>query len=347
MDGFEGWIIGTVFLWLVTYICVNPVAHYIATYRLRKTREPSYERKVDPQSIPDRYFMFSGALIFTLLGFLVGLLFGTYFIGLSWKKRHLPGVAALILASFTGLLFNAPESYDFAFLLLIVASLISVATGAAVMLQTPQMLRWEGEVSVTRPQMQPSPARSPQPVRGTLIESRICPSCGNVNRLGDRFCRKCGTPLPTVPTTEKAYCTKCGTELKKSAGFCHSCGQAVSRITSPREAIPTVEKVEKPLKMMKPLKMKKPWLAALLNLILPGLGFIYLGRILSVVGGIILVVITLAMNISPVSWILIGAGVRNMSMWTFWALFVWMPIGAYVAKRRNRKMKEKAETKRE
>lgn len=208
MNGVAGWIIGTAFLWIVTYICVNPVARHIATHRLRKTREPPYERKVDQQSIPDRYFMFSGALIFTILGFLVGLLFGTYFIGLSWKKRHLPGVAALILASLAGTFFNTP----IALFLLILAALTPIVTGAAVMLQPPQMLRGEGEALVTRPQVEPS----------------ACPSCGNINRLGDRFCRRCGTPLLTIPMEGKAYCMKCGTELKKGAKFCHICGQAVT-----------------------------------------------------------------------------------------------------------------------
>lgn len=94
-------------------------------------------------------------------------------------------------------------------------------------------------------------ARPPQLVRGKLIEPRPCPSCGNVNRLGDRFCRKCGTPLPTVPTEEKAYCTKCGTELKKGAKFCHKCRQAVTRITPPREEIPAVEKVLGAIKVAK------------------------------------------------------------------------------------------------
>lgn len=215
MNGVEGWIIGTALLWIVTYICVNPVARHIATHRLRKRRVSSHESKIDPQSIPDRYFMFSGALIFTILGFLVGLLFGTYFIGLSWKKRHLPGVVALILASFAGFLFYAcmhAQVYSLALLLLIITALTPVLTGAAVMVQTPQMLRWEGEAQVAQPKVQP----------------RACPSCGNVNRLADKFCRRCGAHLPTIPTEEKAHCTKCGTELKKGAKFCHTCGQAVT-----------------------------------------------------------------------------------------------------------------------
>ncbi len=212
MNGVESWIIGTAFLWIVTYICVNPVARHIATHRLRKIREPPYERKVDQQSISDRYFMFSGALIFTILGFLVGLLFGTYFIGLSWKKRHLPGVVALILASLAGTFFNLPAAYGLALFLLIVAVLTPIMTGAAVTLQTPQILRWEREVPIARPQVQPS----------------ACPSCGNINHLGDKFCRRCGTPLPTISREEKAHCAKCGTELKKGAKFCHICSQAVT-----------------------------------------------------------------------------------------------------------------------
>jgi hypothetical protein len=49
MNGVEGWIIGTAFLWIVTYICVNPVAGYLATHRLRKTQGLSYEREISPE----------------------------------------------------------------------------------------------------------------------------------------------------------------------------------------------------------------------------------------------------------------------------------------------------------
>lgn len=86
--------------------------------------------------------------------------------------------------------------------------------------------RWKKRLPIPPPS---PPARPPQPMRANLIEPRACPSCGNVNRLGDKFCRKCGTSLPTVPVEEKAYCTRCATELKKGAEFCHSCGQAVTR----------------------------------------------------------------------------------------------------------------------
>lgn len=247
MNGVEGWIIGTAFLWIVTYICVNPVAGYLATHRLRKTQGLSYEREISPESIPERYFMFSGALIFTVLGFLVGILFSTYFIGLSWKKRHLPGVAALILASLAGSLFSAPEAYNLALLLLLGAVLVSIASAVAVILQPPHMLQWKGAVSVTRPSVQPlPPARPPQLARGKVTEPRPCPSCRNVNRLGDKFCRKCGILLPAVPTDVTIYCPRCGTALKKGAKFCHSCGQAAKGMTRRREEILTVEKAEKP-----------------------------------------------------------------------------------------------------
>jgi len=167
MNDIGSWILGTIFLWVVNFICVNPLAVYIATYRLMRTRAPVYGQKIEPESIPDRYFMFSGALVFTVLGFLIGSVFGTYFIGLSWEKKYLPGVATLILASLAGSFSNVT--------LLIFALLISIATGAAVVLQKPEILRWKEEVSVPPP----TPALTCPYCRASITpEAEYCPSCG-------------------------------------------------------------------------------------------------------------------------------------------------------------------------
>ncbi len=99
------WIIGTAFLWGTVFVLVNPATKYLAKIRL-KSRSPNVtsgkKSNIDEKSIPARYFMFSGALIFSLLGFLIGSLFGTYFIGISWEKKHLPGMATLVLSSLGG-----------------------------------------------------------------------------------------------------------------------------------------------------------------------------------------------------------------------------------------------------
>lgn len=90
------------------------------------------------------------------------------------------------------------------------------------------------------------------------------------------------------------------------------------------------------------LKMKKPWLAGLLNLILPGLGFIYLMGIGSVIGGIILVIFTFYGNASPVFWILFGAGFPDIATWTVWALIICVS-SVHIARWKNRKIIGKAD----
>ena len=84
-------------------------------------------------------------------------------------------------------------------------------------------------------------------------------------------------------------------------------------------------------------KIKKPWLVGLLDIILPGLGFIYLRGIGSVIAGVILMIITYYMNASPVFWILFGAGIRNISTWIFWAIII-CAVSVNIARWKNRKI---------
>lgn len=79
-------------------------------------------------------------------------------------------------------------------------------------------------------------------------------------------------------------------------------------------------------KLEKATKAKKPWIAAVLNLIFPGVGFFYIGSTKSIIGGMILFLLTLqGLSVNPVHP---GAG--------GWAI-IWAIIGYYVAKRHNKR----------
>ena len=88
--------------------------------------------------------------------------------------------------------------------------------------------------------------------------------------------------------------------------------------------------------------MKKPWLAGLLNLISPGLGFIYVGTVGWILGGIILLLFTLGGRFTPVVWPFTGAGVPQISAWIGLVIFT-TPLCTYGARRKNRKIMKKTE----
>jgi len=52
---------------------------------------------------------------------------------------------------------------------------------------------------------------------------RSCPSCGQLNGPGDRFCVGCGKALEPREAP-RPTCSACGAELKLQARFCVSCG---------------------------------------------------------------------------------------------------------------------------
>jgi len=67
-------------------------------------------------------------------------------------------------------------------------------------------------------------------VNGAEAESRLkpavkgvmkCSECATPFKPGDRFCEKCGAPLPHI-------CLNCGAELKDDQRFCAKCGAAVN-----------------------------------------------------------------------------------------------------------------------
>ena len=84
-------------------------------------------------------------------------------------------------------------------------------------------------------------------------------------------------------------CIDCGNDVSDSASSCPRCGRPLSALRAgPSAAIRRMATVP---------REKSPWLAGLLNLFLPGAGFVYLGQPLVVVGGVIVLVIGGAMTI--------------------------------------------------
>ncbi|MDQ2939892.1 MAG: AAA family ATPase [Actinomycetota bacterium] len=62
-------------------------------------------------------------------------------------------------------------------------------------------------------------------------ETVSCPSCGNENREGSRFCGGCGGSL-----VAQAVCPSCGAANSAGQGFCNECGEALGSAEDPAPA---------------------------------------------------------------------------------------------------------------
>jgi predicted amidophosphoribosyltransferase len=58
----------------------------------------------------------------------------------------------------------------------------------------------------------------------SAVAGRACPTCGAGYDAGDRFCVRCGAPLPAPKGT--AACLSCGAPLGPDDTFCSVCGSA-------------------------------------------------------------------------------------------------------------------------
>ena len=65
---------------------------------------------------------------------------------------------------------------------------------------------------------QPAPTQQPVPAQNDDV---VCPVCGNILSVADRFCSKCGTAC-SIPT-----CSGCGVVLNPGDKFCGKCGKPV------------------------------------------------------------------------------------------------------------------------
>lgn len=59
-----------------------------------------------------------------------------------------------------------------------------------------------------------------------ITEEGVCPTCGQANEPGTRFCCQCGAKLEEAATVVDApkVCPACGAEAKTDGNFCSECG---------------------------------------------------------------------------------------------------------------------------
>lgn len=75
--------------------------------------------------------------------------------------------------------------------------------------------------TVTRPYRTISAAEAEGRLKPAVKEAMKCSECTTPFKPGDRFCSKCGAPLPHL-------CLNCGAELTDDERFCAKCGAAVN-----------------------------------------------------------------------------------------------------------------------
>jgi RNA polymerase subunit RPABC4/transcription elongation factor Spt4 len=57
-----------------------------------------------------------------------------------------------------------------------------------------------------------------------MIETFLCPNCGEENLMSYRFCGACGKRLAAGMQQSEKTCSKCGTKNEPDYKFCGTCG---------------------------------------------------------------------------------------------------------------------------
>ena len=208
-------VIGTVLLWGTILILVNPVARFLALSKLKSQNliNSQEKTKMDNNQIPARYFMFSGALIFAIIGLIVGIATGTFLVGFSWNKRHLPGIATLMTASFAGILLQGASNFGIILPLLSITVAILLATGLSVTSQSAT------EIKLNRPKTGPY-TKTPNISFGATEN--------NQQTIGIERMPPWQTQTLDSHKIERRFCGHCGILVNQNAEFCGNCGKKIA-----------------------------------------------------------------------------------------------------------------------
>ena len=122
--------------------------------------------------------------------------------------------------------------------------------------------------------------------------AKVCTRCKTQADESAKFCPQCGEKL-----TEMArYCPSCGVEVREGDKFCRSCGSSLHYGENKTEQVVRTEKPS-----IAVVRRKNPWVAAVLNFFLPGVGFMYLEEGVFILTGILIFLEMLVSTISDIS----------------------------------------------
>ncbi len=94
--------------------------------------------------------------------------------------------------------------------------ILTISTAAIILVGA--LLLWRGNK-----RSKVATVQAKQIIRKPADQKNTCPACGRAVRVGARFCRFCGTAIPTPQA--KNICPSCGQTIRAGAAFCKNCGK--------------------------------------------------------------------------------------------------------------------------
>ena len=109
MITFEGILIGTGILWVTNALLVIPITNCLVKNKLSTPAYAHIGADMEAaaelpefNSLVTRSYMFVDALVLGIVGFLMGVILGWFFVGISFEAKGWPGLIAFVTMSMFG-----------------------------------------------------------------------------------------------------------------------------------------------------------------------------------------------------------------------------------------------------
>ena len=128
-------------------------------------------------------------------------------------------------------------------------------------------------------------------VKVNVKNSKFCTNCGTEVNAGTAFCPRCGFKFNQEEQPQTKFCQSCGEKININAEICPHCGVRVANISSSSDE-------------------KNVLLSAILSILFPGLGHLYLGLdkkgisfIIAYIVSAILILLLIGVVLAIIVWI--------------------------------------------